>query len=49
MNDPETTGKTFIPARAGQCTPHVRAILRDQTTGAEHRSAYAGRHTFIVR
>ena len=46
---PETTGKTFTPARAGQYTLHVRAILRDETTGAEHRSAYAGRHTFLVR
>jgi hypothetical protein len=49
MNGPETTSKTFTPARAGQYTLHVRAILRDETTGAEHRSAYVGRHTFLVR
>ena len=51
---PDTMGKTFTSARAGQHTLHVRAlhvraILRDETTGAEHRSAYAGRHTFLVR
>ena len=47
--DPSTTSKTLTPARAGQYTLHVRAILRNEITGAEHRSAYAGRHTFLVR
>jgi len=46
---PDATGKTFTPARAGQYTLHVSANLRNETTGAEHRSAYAGRHTCLVR
>jgi hypothetical protein len=46
---PNTTGRTFTPARAGQYTLHVRAILRNEITGAEQRSAYADSHTFLVR
>jgi hypothetical protein len=47
--DPKTTSKTFTPKSAGQYTLHVRAILKNDTTGAERRSAYEGRHTFLVK
>jgi hypothetical protein len=47
--DYNTTSEALTPARAGQYTLHVRALLRDDATGAGHRSAYAGRHTFRVR
>jgi hypothetical protein len=47
--DPNTTSKTFTPTKAGQYTLHLRAILKNDTTGAEHRSAYAGRHTYLVK
>ena len=30
-------------------TLHVRAVLGNDATGAERRSAYAARHTFLVR
>jgi hypothetical protein len=44
----DTTGKTFTPTKAGQYTFHVRAIFKD-VTGAERRSAYGGRHTYLVK
>ena len=47
--DPNTTSKTFTPKGAGQYTLHVRAILKNDATGAERRSAYEGRHTYLVK
>ena len=47
--DPNTTSKSFAPTKAGQYTFHVRAIFRNDTTGAERRSAYGARHTYLVR
>jgi hypothetical protein len=44
----DTTSKSFTPTKAGQYTFHVRAIFKD-ATGAERRSAYGGRHTYLVK
>ena len=46
--DASTTSRSFTPAKAGQYTFHVRAVLRD-STGVERRSAYGARHTYRVR
>lgn len=48
----ETTTLKLTPTKAGQYTFHVRAVLK--RTGADgtvirRRSAYEGRHTFLVR
>jgi hypothetical protein len=45
---PETTSMTFRPDKVGQYTLHVRAVLQD-SSGAQRRSAYEGRHTFLVK
>ena len=45
----QTTSRSFTPTKAGQYTFHVRAVLRNDTTGTERRGAYAGRHTYLVR
>ncbi len=47
--DPSTTSKTYTPTKAGQYTLHVRAVLKNDSTGAERRSAYEARHTFLVK
>jgi hypothetical protein len=47
--DSNTTSKTFTPTKRGQYTLHVRAVLRNDATGAEARSAYGGRHTYLVK
>ncbi|CAA9447662.1 MAG: hypothetical protein AVDCRST_MAG78-3040 [uncultured Rubrobacteraceae bacterium] len=47
--DPNTTSKTYTPTKAGQYTLHVRAVLKNDSTGAERRSAYEARHTFLVK
>ena len=44
----DTTSKSFTPTKAGQYTFHVRAIFKD-ATGAERRSAYGGRHAYLVK
>jgi hypothetical protein len=44
----DTTSKSFTPTKAGQYTFHLRAIFEDGT-GAERRSAYGGRHTYLVK
>ena len=44
----DTTSKSFTPTKAGQYTFHVRAIFKDGT-GAERRSAYGGRHAYLVK
>jgi hypothetical protein len=46
---PDTTSRSFTPTKAGQYTFHVRAVLKNDGTGAEHRGAYEGRHTFLVK
>jgi hypothetical protein len=46
--DASTTSRSFTPAKAGQYTFHVRAVLRD-STGVERRSAYGARHTYLVK
>ena len=48
----EMTSLKFTPTKAGQYTFHVRAVLK--RTGADgievtRRSAYEGRHTFLVK
>ncbi len=45
--DPNTTRETFTLTKAGQYTFHVRAVLTNGT--GERRSAYEGRHTFLVK
>jgi len=47
--DASTTRKSFSPAKAGQYTFHVRAVLRHDSSGAERRGAYGARHTYLVR
>jgi hypothetical protein len=47
--DPNTRSKTFTPKGVGQYTLHVRAILKNGATDAERRSAYEGRHTYLVK
>ena len=47
--DSNTTSKTFTPTKRGQYTLHVRAILKNDATGAERRSAYGARHTYLVK
>ena len=46
---PTTTSGTFVPKKAGQYTLHVRAILKNDSTGVERRSAYEGRYTYLVK
>lgn len=47
--DSNTTSKTFTSTKRGQYTLHVRAVLRNDATGAEARSAYGARHTYLVK
>ena len=35
--------------KVGQYTFHVRAVLKNDSTGAKRRSAYEGRHTLLVK
>src|SRR5215210_5739260 len=44
-----TTSRSFTPTKAGQYTFHVRAVLKNDGTGTERRSAYGGRHTYLVK
>lgn len=46
--DSGTTSMTFRPDKAGQYTLHVRAVLQNSSS-SERRSAYEGRHTFLVK
>ena len=46
---PETTSKSFTPTKAGQYTLHVRAVFKNDGTGVVRRSAYGGRHTYLVK
>lgn len=43
------TSGSFTPTKAGQYTLHVRPVLKNDSTGVERRSAYGGRHTYLVK
>lgn len=47
--DQNTMSKSFTPTKTGQYTLHVRAVLKNDGTGTERRSAYEGRHTYLVK
>jgi hypothetical protein len=45
---PTQTMASLTPKKAGQLTFHVRALLKNNSTGASRRT-YAARHTYLVK